>query len=851
MIVQKVKGLFANGDNRLVFHFDEDGEFGENLALLEDAGIKVVTVGSNFFDLKYRLEFEWMNEQVFLYHPYIKPDAKKLKKYALLDLLTANAELKLDPVSEFLEEYGLLENARQVVKHYLKHLKTKTNRKKLAKILSPEQFSEHKIKLGLIAISLGFSSVPDKNTCVAKWLVLALKPDEFEGVNNDIRDLGLEEEFLNWLNQLFGIKEQRLSLELATEIVEIIKYNVIAELIVKPAKEDNYAKVKMVRSSDLNRLGVFFKEWQSQSTLKEDIQVVFNALGAAIQVKNIINWYGVNGAFGYHTSEMITAVIESIYSNIATNPKAAKDTCTKWLRDERISEEVSNHISFVFHAAGVYSILQAYPSFKFNTPEKYISEYTSELYKVDFHYRKALIKFDAVRDGLEEFEPMAMKVFENLNEKYDRFLVELNVEWQKVLESIEFNFKDIDVPKQYNFYNDNLKDFDYKIAVIISDAFRYELAAELQTDLLTNSIDDLSIEPSLASIPSYTNLGMSNLLPNNGIEVAATEGELQFSIDGRSTVGLANRREILRKARPESAVIDYADVIKFDHATGRKYFKENGLVYIYHDWMDAIGDKRRTEHETFAASEKAVNDIKRLMQKLYGWNRVHVLVTADHGFLYNYKNIEEKNREKMPTTTGYCRDHVRFSIADKFDGEVDGYVAKMNLTTNVTTDLKIALPRAINRFRKQGNAGVQFVHGGASLQELITPVVKFYKQRKSDGQKVTFKRMDQVEKIASGSAKFIFIQDNPVSEEKRSLQLSVAIYSDKEELLSNEVLVNFNATSSNPKERVFEVLINLNAKGTTSSFGYLKAYDTSEKGKLNPLANDLIKISSLIEKDEF
>jgi hypothetical protein len=44
---------------------------------------------------------------------------------------------------------------------------------------------------------------------------------------------------------------------------------------------------------------------------------------------------------------------------------------------------------------------------------------------------------------------------------------------------------------------------------------------------------------------------------------------------------------------------------------------------------------------------------------------------------------------------------------------------------------KIAIPRAINRYRKQGNIGIQFVHGGASIQELITPR-KLYRQKKKD-----------------------------------------------------------------------------------------------------------------------
>jgi hypothetical protein len=45
---------------------------------------------------------------------------------------------------------------------------------------------------------------------------------------------------------------------------------------------------------------------------------------------------------------------------------------------------------------------------------------------------------------------------------------------------------------------------------------------------------------------------------------------------------------------------------------------------------------------------------------------------------------------------------------------------------------KIAIPRAINRYHKQGNIGIQFVHGGASIQELITPVLVAVKRCESN-----------------------------------------------------------------------------------------------------------------------
>ena len=93
--------------------------------------------------------------------------------------------------------------------------------------------------------------------------------------------------------------------------------------------------------------------------------------------------------------------------------------------------------------------------------------------------------------------------------------------------------------------------------------------------------------------------------------------------------------------------------------------------------MDAIGDKKRTEHETFEESAKVVEQIKRLIQKIYGWNISHVLVTADHGFLYNYNELKENDREVLPKTKGYTKDNSRFVISECFENKPDGYVFEM------------------------------------------------------------------------------------------------------------------------------------------------------------------------------
>jgi len=852
MIAEKIQNIITQEKRNIVFFFDADHSLHEELPEIAANNIKVIEVKKNYFELKYQLEFELNDTNVFLYHPFAKPNGAELKKYPLLDLLKANAELKLDDASEFLSEYQLPEYHLTLVKKYIKQLKTKTHQKKLARILDAAHFSESNLKLGLISVVLGFNSVVDRNSCVAKWISTVSDTKGFNKISKALIELELEGDLLNWLNALLDTNSKKLDEEFAIDAICKIKYNILTSYINKPAKEDSYVKLKLERTSDINRLQAFFEDWKNHPNLKSSIEPLFNQFAKAIKSSAILKWYGSQQEFGYYSEDMLSTIILGLYGEVEKNSVKTKDDCINWLRSSSLDEDLKKQFSFLYHTASVYAVLDSYRSFQFNKVEDYITQYTQELYKVDLNYRKAMIVFDQVRDRLYDFEEKATTVFNTLNSKYDRFLIEFNVEWQKSLNGIKFNFHQIEAEKQFDFYNNNIKGNNHKTVVIISDALRYELGFELYNDLLADSKNNVSIEPCLASIPSYTNLGMSNLLPNSGITVEKGDADLVFKINEKTTVS-TNREKILQMSEPESATLDFTQLKKMSKNEKRAFFKDYRVTYIYHDWIDVIGDKKRTEYETFEATTKAIEDIKWMIRNISGELGIaHVYVTSDHGFLFNHTELQESSREVLPKAKGYNRDHVRFVVSDEFEGKVDGYKMNMKDTTNIDTDLQIAVPRAINRYRKQGNVGVQFVHGGASVQELLTPVVKFYKNKKELLQVVTFKRIDQTDKITSGSLKITLLQDQPVSNESKSAEVIFGLYSDTGELFSNEVKVHFNSTSSNPRERMFDVILTLNSVGSNASFCYLKAFDQQDKAKLNPLgSNDLIKISSLMEIDEF
>ncbi len=561
MVIEKIQKILKQQNKKLLFYFDGDGTFFEELLAIEEAGIKVVLVENNYFELKYKLEYEWNKQPVFLYHAFNKPTAAELKKYPLLDLLIANTELRTDDASEFIEDYHLKEHHLPLVKRYLKQLKSKTNQNKLAQILEPSKFSKDALKLGLMSITLGFSGVMDKHLCMAKWLAMANDEDKFAKANKALDDLELSENIIAGFNVLLNLHGNELNTAFAKEIACKLKYNILAANVTKVSISDSYSKLKIDRTTDINRLRAFIQDWLNHPTLKNTVETVFDTLGEDIKSSNLMEWYGSQHEFGFYSDEMLNEIIVGLYHKVADNPLKTKDDCIKWMRSSMLNTRVKHQVDFIYHTATVFGVLESYRNFQFNTPNDFVTEYTQELFKIDSSYRKAVSAFDNARDHLYEFEDNAVGVFNKLNQKYDRFLIDLNVEWQKVLSEQNFNLKSLAIDKQYDFYKNNLEKFDYKIVVIISDAFRYEVGHQLYKELLSESKNEVSIEPYLASIPSNTNLGMTNLLPHKTITAEKTAPKLSYKIDGKSTVS-SNRAAILQTAKPESATIDFSELKK-------------------------------------------------------------------------------------------------------------------------------------------------------------------------------------------------------------------------------------------------------------------------------------------------
>jgi len=839
---QVIQQFERNPQLRVLFFFDGSQSFMDELDTWPGTDIVTIKVEGQYFILKYRLETELKNKKVFLYFPDLEPTDQQLESFPLVDLLTANKQLYIDPVMTLIEDFHLPAIVRGTIDKYYIELKHKNRRDYLASVLTPMAFSEIALRKGLLCYHLGLKKISDYNLITAQVFILALTPLEFDATMERLRKLDLADLLNKILIDIFGDSFKEVTLPGVKELASRLKYNLLLATIT-PVAEDQYSKLKEDNSIRVSRLMSLYHDWTADSTARTKFLPVLEQLGSGIKEEKLIAWYGVGQSFGFYTPSLKKRVLEECVQNLETQPAKVKQTIKAWIETPDEQSGFAPVIQYVWNAASLFEILNDYKSFIFDSLSEYISRYERELHKVDMHYRKAEVACQqALVDNVEINLEKSVKALRDCYEK--EFVTPLNNEWMRCLKAFDFKLNSTTYSKQYNFYKDKVASKQQRTAVVISDAFRYEAARELAESLSKDSKNNAQVGIMLASIPSITALGMANLLPNKGIAVA----DKGFAINGIGTESTVNRTKILQAVNLKSQAIDFEEIKAFDIEKGREFIKTVDTLYIYHNKIDARGEKIKTEKSVFEAVNEAMDDLMVMVRKLNSWNVYRIIITADHGFLLSMRDLPETMKEDLPTVEKEFLISNRVVMGEEIKGAA--YQFQLADTTNTNNSLQVGVPKSINRYRRQGS-GIQYVHGGASLQELIVPVIEYSRMREDSSEKVKIRLMRFDERISSGYLKLNVLQMEPVSTGLKEMEVVVGLYTEQDELVSNEYKNLFNSTSVNPMERGTDILLTLSAKGSKLSQCILKAFDVDDEQRLNPLFSQRIMIQSLIQRDEF
>lgn len=403
--------------------------------------------------------------------------------------------------------------------------------------------------------------------------------------------------------------------------------------------------------------------------------------------------------------------------------------CTQFIRGRRRGHWYRDHADIyeaVGYAAELLQMLNAL-SIELGSIERGINAYVESLYKVDQLYRKFI--YHSVKSGQATF-------FGPLNEhicgRYtNSFLLPLGDRWQELVDKLD----SWALPGQrhqtrfYSTFVERVLDKNKKVYVIVSDALRFEIGEEVCRKIRQEDKFEATLDYMISTLPSYTQLGMAALLPHKVLQINGDKTPT-VNADEQSTSGTANRDKILKLATKGAALAVKADdLVPRTKEEVRELVRHHDVIYVYHNVIDKTGHTRDTERKAFEACEIAIDELVKLVRKLTSANATNVIITADHGFVYQ-DEVEESDFSGTEIAGTQTSSDRRFVIGHdlRITGGTKLYEAK---ELGLQGDLQVAIPKSINRFRKSG-ASVRFMHGGSTLQEIVIPVIQIKKRRATD-----------------------------------------------------------------------------------------------------------------------
>lgn len=808
-ITDKLNAEFTGEVRKLVFWYDANAEFAEDVDTMDLVNAKVLHLEpDNQFYTKYFLECVDTTTNYLVYAPFAKP---AIRENHLADTIKYSKEFFADRASLLTLDLGIDERYKPVIQHYIKFFGEK-KRTQAFYDLELETFNRNTIEIALMSV-----------LCKCKT------PSYEEVLRTVLTDAGFEENpylaefkkydlldaFWRQAQDVFGYADEKPTLEKFTMTMFVTYADKVipADLPVAWKPFISFKSGNVIAFID-NLMNSYIYGHRFDEISK----LVYDSLKADVEFRKLPVEALVSCGIFAGIDELL---IEWATERLELEDVAAKlgDTTIPQLTKQRRQ----GHFGKLYHSE--YFVLQNAWNIIFGSQyapsaslNEMVKNYTSELYKMDRYYRYFYYYLDKLEDvtRFDKLKELVENIYAN------EYLAKVCINWtdlfNKELESLQ-------ITKQPDFFSRNVNYSKDQLVVIISDALRYEVGMTLLEKLQADEKCTATMKTMASTLPSITQYGMAALLPHRSLELTEDYSVL---VDGHKTDTLEQRQAILQKYKSASRCVQYDDIKNLSVADLRSIFTRQDVVYIYHNQIDARGDKLNTENEVFNACAEAVDEISALIRRLTtSANRSHFIVTADHGFLYRRNKLSES--DKISSVSGAADVLGRRYLLSAKAVATEGVAATAVGAMMQNKDERIvSYPVGADIFKASGS-GLNYVHGGCSPQEMIIPLIEVKTER---GYKETTTAQIALVSLTSKITNLItsldFVQAEAVSDVVKETTYRIYFIDDNGEKISNEHLYVADKKDKDTVKRVFRLRFSFkNKKYSKAQKYYLVAYDAN------------------------
>ena len=766
-------------EERLVFWYDADRDMRETFEALNLAGVEKVEINNNEFALKYHILRQEPDQKFLIYKHGPEP---KMQDNWLIDVQLATTTFKADQAAIWVQELGIPTQYDAAVRD---HMEFYRSQKRLDRL---KQFEADKPSAGVSEIRRKMLAVCVGADGDLDTVVEALLENLSQGKDAHLRLIeraGLTEFLWKTIANTYGYHVETPDLE---------------DFAISLFQSDYHRALGDTGKLNAEAL-LTFRRWKNSRHNGSAFEELSERYQGILGIPEDLNERDARTVVSIdHFEEIDRHVIRSLVTAMSEQTVSSADVL-KWVRERRQSHWYPRyeHIYQAIACATEFQQALSSANLSMTSAADGLKRYVGSWYKLDQLYRKFIFHMQSSGQA-----SLLSSLYDSVENRYSNsFVLKVNDLWQDQIAGLtEWKFPGYE--RQQDFYLNQAAEYrrrDQKVVVIISDALRYEVAEECLREIRKLNRFDADLKPMISALPSYTQLGMASLLPNKSLEILETGSEV--SSFGQSTAGTANRAKILAKGRDgdRTKVMKTEEFMNLRTTEGKDLFRDHDVVYIYHDRIDAIGDKLQTEDRLPEAAEDTITDLTKMVQKLTSANFSNIIITADHGFLYQHRPLDESSFSVAePVGEEVLVKNRRFVVGRSLK-EAAGLKLWKADQLGLRGDLNVAIPNSINRLRIKGS-GSRFVHGGASLQEIVVPVLRVGKQRVADVSKVDVSIVVAGKSlISSGQTAVMLYQGQPVSEKRHARLVTAGIYAADGVLISDLHEVTFDFSSENARER--------------------------------------------------
>lgn len=799
---------------RIVFWQDEDREFETMLDELEIPDVKIIKLtGTNNFAVKKLLLHDDLTSNFLIYNPF---SYTQQQDNWLRDIELFSEEYRADFISMQMSELNIASTPamRKTVKVYSKFLENKDRIAKLKKI-GREYQTPLQLHIDIMAVLAGLNGGSAQDVFIAV-LAAGLDEDNNAALNN-IKKFGNIDAFWQLARKYTGyIHEEDKPLGFFASHV----------LLTALAQTMNTSVLKGLERfiSDSNKAYCYsiVHEWRNRE-YNDDL---FDLCRYIENELNLASRFEKQDIETLLTADIFPSIHESIlkrfFSEVADHVVKV-ELMLKAAENRRTSgwyERFADYYDCLYYMAKMQEFYQDNAAgFHIVEPKAIWKLYTETAYEMDSFYRHFHYAFgNSLKNSNVLLEDKLKHSAEYVEALYQNwYLKELTGCWTNAIsENLSSLGYVSEIGKQHDFYPRYVRHLAGKNSrafVIISDALRYEVAAELCDTIIRTTKGTAKLDAVQAIFPSITKFGMANLLP--GRKLSVTE-DMEVLVDGQHSRSTPEREKILCSGNPNSVAVQYTDVLNMKRADRRELVSGKEVVYIYHNTIDAIGDKAPTEKKVFEACEDAMQELSNILRIIINdMQGTDIFITADHGFLYTYSPLTESDKIGKSAFSGTVYEvGRRYAMTDpltaaeylmpvQLEGEIGGIAVK-GYTPLDSTRIKIT------------GGGENYVHGGVSLQEMVVPVIAFKNLRTTSKKYVEvsnaeIKLLSESRKVSNLLFSLDFFQRQPIGDKVQPCAYSIYMTDDEGVLISDRQTIIADRTSTNASERVFRVRFNLKA----------------------------------------